>query len=97
MDEFENIGAGLGAERAQFFGKPCFKTGGKAFCAWFEDEMVFKLPREMIEHTLAIEGATRFDPSKEGRPMKEWIQVPASAKAQWSELAFAAFEYVDGK
>ena len=97
MNEFETIGEDLGAIRDQFFGNPCFKVNDKAFIAWFEDEMVFKLSREQGEEVLEIEGTKKFNPNNQNKPLKEWIQVPASAKAQWADLAEAAMEFVDGK
>jgi hypothetical protein len=43
---------------------------------------------------LALPGAHLFDPM-EGRPMKEWVVVPAEQASKWLELAHAAFQHVD--
>jgi hypothetical protein len=77
-------------EAGKMFGMPCFKANGKAAGGFWEGNMVFKLPDETVrERVLAIEGATRFDPMG-GRPMKEWVVVPAAHADRWAELAEAA-------
>lgn len=85
-----------GAEESQMFGKPCFKTGGKAFVAFFQDEMVFKLTGDAHADALGLLGAQLFDPSGKGRAMREWVQVPFEHKDLWPELANAAAKYVAG-
>lgn len=84
------------AEQGQLFGKPCFKTGGKAFICFFQDGMVFKLTGDIHAAALALEGAQLFDPSGKHRPMKEWVQVPSAHQDKWSAYARAAFDYVGG-
>jgi hypothetical protein len=42
-----------------------------------------RLPRSAV---LALEGAHLFDPMG-GRPMKEWVQVPAAHADEWPRLA----------
>ena len=84
----------IDAEQSQMFGKPCFKVNGKAFCSFFEEEMVFKLEGKSHEEALTLKGARLFDPSGKKRPMKEWVQVPFSNKLKWPTLAEAALLYV---
>ncbi len=79
-----------GATESQLFGKPCFKIEGKAFICYFAACMVFKLSGATHIAALALDGATLFDPSGKGRPMKAWVQVPASHQEQWTALARAA-------
>lgn len=83
-----------GAEESQMFGKPCFKTGGKAFISLFNDSMVFKLFGEVHISALALDGSRLFDPSGRNRPMKEWVQVSFIHREKWPEFASAANEYV---
>jgi len=83
-----------GAAQSQMFGKPCFKINGKAFICFFQNCMVFKLQGDHHRETIALPGAILFDPSGKGRPMKEWIQVPAQYRDQWPSLATAACTYV---
>lgn len=84
------------AVKSQMFGKPCFKVGKKAFVCFFQNEMVFKLTGDAHTEALSWDGSQLFDPSGKGRPMKEWVQVPAAYKEQWAHLAKAAAEYVAG-
>lgn len=83
-----------GAVESQMFGKPCFKTGGKAFISFFDNCMVFKLQGEAHAKALTLNAAVLFDPSGKGRAMKEWVQVPFQHKALWPELAGSAYAYV---
>jgi TfoX/Sxy family transcriptional regulator of competence genes len=75
-------------QTTQMMGMPSLKHGGKLFAGLWHDTMAFKLtdPKQH-EAALAIEGAQLFDPSGRGRPMKEWVQVPAAHAAEWSRLA----------
>lgn len=79
----------------KIFGMPCLKTSGKAFAGYYQSAMVFKLT--VPEHTeaLALAGAQLFDPSGRGRPMKEWVEVPAEHAARWLDFARAALRYRD--
>jgi hypothetical protein len=82
------------AEPGKLFGKPCFKTGGKAFLCFFRGCAVFKLPLTEREEALSKVDAVLFDPSGKGRPMKEWVQLPFAGIADWHRFAAAAFGYV---
>ncbi len=95
-DYFDAAQQIAGAEQSQMFGKPCFKIGGKAFVAYFQDAMVFKLTGDDHVRALALDGALLFDPSGKGRAMREWVQVPVDHKDLWPALAVAAGEYVAG-
>lgn len=83
-----------GAIESQLFGKPCYKIKAKAFCCFFEKEMVFKLTDEDHADALSLDGSQLFDPSKKGRAMKEWVQVPFDYKKKWKKFAEAAAAYV---
>ncbi|HRZ42874.1 MAG TPA: hypothetical protein P5228_09260 [Bacteroidales bacterium] len=94
---FSAIGNNLkGAAQGQMFGKPCFKTGGKAFVCFFENEMVFKLTGIPHHEALQLNGAKLFDPSGKNRPMKEWVQVPEQHSTLWTKLAAEANSFVSG-
>ncbi len=84
-------------EESQMFGKPCFKINKKAFVCFFEEEMVFKLTGDSHSEALSLDGSQLFDPSKKGRAMKEWVQVPFHYKDLWEGFAKSAFEYVVSK
>ena len=83
-----------GAEKSQMFGKPCYKIGKKAFCCFFQNEMVFKLKDELHEEALSLDGSKLFDPSGKGRAMKEWVQVSFDYKEDWRKFAESAFVYM---
>ncbi|RYY97265.1 MAG: hypothetical protein EOO11_11375 [Chitinophagaceae bacterium] len=94
---FRAIGDALPeATAGQLFGKPCYKLRGKAFLCFFQDCLVFKLAGAVHAEALAVPGARLFDPSSAGRPMKEWVQVPAAGAARWEAFAQEAMAYVAG-
>ena len=74
----------------QMMGMPMLYTGGKAFAGLFGDGMVFKLEGDAHAAALAEPGATLFDPSGMGRPMKAWVRVPVEEAAKWPRLASQA-------
>ena len=86
-----------GATESQLFGKPCYKIGGKAFCCFFNDDMVFKLTTNDHAAAYSLDGSELFDPSGKNRPMKEWVQVPYDYKENWEEFAQSAAKYVKSK
>ncbi len=82
-----------GVMRAKMFGMPSVRVNGNAFIGFEKGEMVFKLKGETHARALAAPGAHLFDPSGMGRPMKEWVSIPASASDLWTDLADAALAY----
>lgn len=83
-----------GAELGNLFGKPCGKINKKAFVAFYQDEMVFKLGKEQVD--LLIEkykNAQNWDPSGKIRPMKDWIQIPKVYQKEWHVLCEEAVKY----
>ena len=94
--KYDDIAAALaedGALKSQMFGMPTMKVGGKAFAGLYDEAMVFKLTGEAHKRALAMKGAHLFDPM-DGRPMKEWVVVPASGAKEWQSLAKDALAYV---
>ena len=76
----------------KMFGMPCVKRGGKAIAGFWQESVVFKLPDAVArERALALEGSELFDPMG-GRPMKEWVVVPASHADEWPGLADEALK-----
>jgi hypothetical protein len=81
----------------KMFGMPCLKNNnGKMFAGFYEGAMAFKLGGASHAEALALSGCRLFDPSGRGRPMKEWVEVPAEHASRWLELARKAFNYVGG-
>ena len=84
------------AALCNLFGKPCGKINKKAFVAFFEDEMVFKIGREEVELLLQkYEGSKRWDPSGKNRAMKDWIQVSGEYFKDWEVLCQKAVEFME--
>ncbi len=83
-----------GAELSQMFGKPCGKLNKKAFIAFFEDEIVFKIGKDNIEAwSLTLVNSKNFDPSGKGRPMKDWLQVSTKHKKHFDLLLSQCLEF----
>jgi hypothetical protein len=88
----QSLVAGAGAIPAKMMGMPILKKDGKAFAGYGSGSMTFKLRGSAHAEALELAGAHLFDPSGMGRPMKEWVEVPASASDHWERLAKAALE-----
>ena len=94
---YDAIAAALAPEQVQsskMFGMPCLKHGGKAFAGFHHGAMVFKLRQPEHAEALGLAGAHLFDPSGEGRPMREWVEVPADHADRWPEFAREALHYL---
>jgi TfoX/Sxy family transcriptional regulator of competence genes len=58
------------------FGCPAYFTGGNMFAGVWQDSVMLRLPEDQRERARAA-GATAFEPMP-GRPMKEYVALPAS-------------------
>jgi hypothetical protein len=98
VKEYEKLIASFdetdGVTISQMFGKACLKINGKAFVAQHLEVVVFKLSGADHARALGISGAALWDPSGKGRPMKEWVALPATASKHFDAFAMAALEYV---
>ena len=94
---YRKIGRELSRDESHMFGKPCFKIDGKAFISFFENSIVCKLTGDDHKEALELSGAVLFDPSKKGRPMKEWVQIPFVHSSKWKRFASAAMQYVESQ
>jgi hypothetical protein len=75
-------------ELTHMMGMPALKRRGKLWVGFWKDEMVFKLTDAAErEAALELDGAHLFDPGERGRPMKEWVVVPAAHEREWANLA----------
>lgn len=83
-----------GVTASQMFGKPCLKINGKAFVAQHKKAVIFKLSSPQHEKASSVKGAKLWDPSGKGRPMKEWVAIPASENKNFRAFANSALEYV---
>ncbi|WP_086664937.1 hypothetical protein [Lentzea kentuckyensis] len=87
-DAFEQLTEEMtpqGFTASKMFGLPCLKYSGKAIVALFGDGVAFKLGAGTDEHVKAMKSkdASEFDPAKNGRPMKDWVLLPASSAKTW--------------
>lgn len=69
------VGTGEFHAGTMFGARGLKRTSGKFFVAQVDDDLIFKLPDTEHAEALALEGAVVFAP-REGRPMKQWVQVP---------------------
>lgn len=79
---------------SQMFGKQCLKVKGKAFLALHKKSLVFKLSGDAHKKALSQKDAVLWDPSGKGRPMKEWVAIPAENLTNAEALANYALGYV---
>ena len=84
-------------ETGQMFGKPCLKINSKAFLAFHEEHLVFKLAEAVHSKALTEKGSFLWDPSGKGRPMKEWVSISCASDFDEDAYAQAAFQYVSQK
>jgi len=71
-------------------------TGGKLFAFIKDGGLVLKLPAGRIDVLIESHDATRFDRGQ-GKPMREWVVVPASASDEWPALTREACDFVAGR
>ena len=94
MTEIGEDLAGRGVTLGKMFGVPSLKApSGKVLCSTWGDDLSVKLPPDVLETTLALQGVHRFEPMA-GRAMKEWAQVPYAHQRRWPALVDAALGFV---
>ena len=76
------------------FGSSALKVGGRIFAMLTpRSEFVVKLPRQRVDQLIQSGDGLAFDAGK-GRPMKEWLVIPASSSVDWSSLTEKALAFV---
>ncbi|MEO8287192.1 MAG: hypothetical protein ABI670_12265 [Chloroflexota bacterium] len=90
----DNLATRADTVRKKVFGLPNIAVNGKAFAAFQNGDMAFKLAGDAHAQALEITDSSLWDPSGQGRPMKEWVRVPASESAHWPTFAEHAYTYV---
>jgi hypothetical protein len=84
----EDVTARHPVRESKMFGMPCLKReNGKVVAGhWKDGGLTVKLTDEAErEQALALPGAEPFDPGM-GRPMREWVLVPAVLSGEWKRL-----------
>jgi hypothetical protein len=74
-------------------GMPSLKRGSRMFGGHRGDELLVKLGRERVDELVSAGRARPFDPSGNGRPMKDWALVGEPAD-DWVALADEARVFV---
>ena len=101
VERFEAIANTLTANRivavGKIFGMPSLIAHRKAFAGLYDTAMVFKLSGKEHARALALSGARLFDPSRRGRPMKSWVEVPAAHAERWTALAKQAYNLAESE
>jgi TfoX/Sxy family transcriptional regulator of competence genes len=72
------------------------KVNGKIFAMMSRGKFVAKLPKARVDELVASGAGVYFDPRRDGRVMKEWIEL-SGAKPPWIELAREAHRFVKSK
>jgi hypothetical protein len=81
-------------ESKKGFGSGALKVNDKIFAMMSsKGEFVVKLSKERVDELVSRGAGQRFDPGH-GRVMKEWMVV--TGKANWTELAAEAYQFVKG-
>jgi TfoX/Sxy family transcriptional regulator of competence genes len=72
------------------------KVNGRIFAMLSRGKFVAKLPKPRVDELVASGLGDYFDPRRDGRLMKEWIEL-RGAKPSWIALATEAHRFVKGK
>jgi hypothetical protein len=78
------------------FGANALKVNGRIFAMLVRGNVGLKLPRQRVAELIAAGQAQPFDAGK-GKPMKEWLTVPAESNLDWLALAREAMQFVGGR
>lgn len=77
---------------ATWFGAPAAKVGGRIFLALWRGTLVARIGAEEVDARVLARDGLRFDPSRKGRAMKDWLESTGEPD-QWPELAHAAMAF----
>ena len=95
LDDFAPFLAREGVSRRKTFGMDSLLINGNVFLSLSPTGVVYKLNAAGSQQALTYTGADMFQPPMPGAPkMKNWVEVPFTANANWLQLAEYAYEYV---
>jgi TfoX/Sxy family transcriptional regulator of competence genes len=83
---FERVTRRLPVEPRRMFGYPSAFVNGNLVTGLFQDRMMVRLAPDDRAELLAVPGAEPFAPMQ-GRPMKEYVVLPAAWHADEKKLA----------
>ena len=72
------------------------KVNGKIFAMMSRGKFVVKLPKTRVDELVESGAGEYFDPRRDGRLMKEWIELSGNVPS-WVEVATEAHRFVKGK
>ncbi len=84
IDTFDAVMPGPPAEKRMMFGYPSGVVNGNMFMGLFGDAMNLRLPETLRSELIEL-GGKPFEPM--GRPMREYVTVPASLLANKVKLS----------
>ena len=99
MTQAENFFKHLAAEipdvkEGRIFGTDCITThNGKPAAMFWKDNVVVKLKGEHLKEAMSLDGSKQFEPM-EGKPLREWIQIPFEHKDKWKKYVLLSIELV---
>lgn len=94
IEVFESVVPGPPAVQRKMFGYPASFVNGNMFMGLFQDNLILRLSEDHRRELTKTKGAKIFEPMA-GRPMKEYVVVPAmmlrnkAALSSWVSKAFA--------
>ena len=78
----------------KMFGMNCLKVNGNVFVSVDEELFILKLSQEDIAKASHDYGIGLFEPYKDGRTMREWVEVPFEKESVIFELAEQSIQFV---
>lgn len=97
LAELMSAVAGLpGVTLGKALHQPGLMADGRLFAFPYHGDLVLKLPSERIDALIESHEARRFERGQ-GRPMREWIVLPAATKQDWPGLVREAYSFVSGR
>jgi TfoX/Sxy family transcriptional regulator of competence genes len=95
VDAFEAVVPGPPAQQRKMFGYPAAFVNGNMFMGLFAENMMIRLPEELRNNLLKLQGARIFEPMQ-GRAMREYVVIPGwliADHARLSQWVAKSFEY----
>jgi hypothetical protein len=97
LAELMSAVAGLpGVTLGKALHQPGLMADGKLFAFPYHGDLVLKLPADRIDALIESHEARRFERGQ-GRPMREWIVLPAASRSDWHGLVREAYSFVSGR
>jgi hypothetical protein len=62
------------------------KRGGKLFVMFMKGDIMVKLPEKRVTEIISMGEGEPYDPGT-GKPMKNWVLIPASRKDLWIKFS----------